>query len=309
MVPCNRGGNLVKDSEFYKSLLDSLYDGVYFLDRERRIVYWNSGAERITGYSAGEVVGRRCSDNILMHADRSGKTLCNGFCPAARAMDEGGPNEAEVFLHHRDGHRVPVVVRISPIRDENGTVIGAVEVFSDNSEKLASQSLIEDLQEKAFQDTLTGLPNRRFLEKFICTRLDEMSRYGWPFGLVFLDIDRFKLINDSYGHDMGDEVLRMVARTLTHCSRSFDTVGRWGGEEFVVVVVNVDYDNLKHISERYRLMIESSDLTLGQDSVKVTVSLGGTLARADDSLLSVIKRADGLMYRSKQAGRNLLTMG
>lgn len=303
------GGNLVKDSEFYKSLLDSIYDGVYFLDRDRRIVYWNSGAERITGFSAGEVVGRCCHDNILMHADRQGRTLCDGMCPAAYTMDDGAPREAEVFLHHRDGHRVPVLARISPIRDENGTIIGAVEVFSDNSEKLASQSLIEDLQEKAFQDTLTGLPNRRFLEKFICTRLDEMNRYSWPFGLVFLDIDRFKLINDSYGHDMGDEVLRMVARTLTHCSRSFDTVGRWGGEEFVVVVVNVDYDNLKHISERYRLMIESSDLTLGQDSVKVTVSLGGTLARADDSLLSIIKRADGLMYRSKQAGRNLLTMG
>lgn len=300
---------MVKDSEFYKSLLDNLYDGVYFLDLDRRIVYWNNGAERITGYPAGEVLERRCSDNILMHADVEGRTLCEGCCPAARAMEQGLPIEAEVFLHHRDGHRIPVQVRISPIRDESGLVVGAVEVFSDNSEKLASLSLIEDLQEKAFQDPLTGLPNRRFLEKFICSRLDEMTRYGWTFGLVFLDIDRFKLINDSYGHDMGDEVLKMVSRTLTHCSRSFDTVGRWGGEEFVVVVVNVDQDNLKRIAERYRIMIEGSDLILGEYSVKVTVSLGGTLARDGDTLLSLIKRADRLMYHSKQSGRNLLTMG
>lgn len=300
---------MVKDSEFYKSLLDNLYDGVYFLDLDRRIVYWNNGAERITGYPAGEVLERRCSDNILMHADAEGRTLCDGCCPASRAMEQGLPIEAEVFLHHRDGHRIPVQVRISPIRDESGLVVGAVEVFSDNSEKLASLSLIEDLQEKAFQDPLTGLPNRRFLEKFICSRLDEMTRYGWTFGLVFLDIDRFKLINDSYGHDMGDEVLKMVSRTLTHCSRSFDTVGRWGGEEFVVVVVNVDQDNLKRIAERYRIMIEGSDLILGEYSVKVTVSLGGTLAREGDTLLSLIKRADRLMYHSKQSGRNLLTMG
>jgi len=300
---------VVKDSEFYKSLLDNLYDGVYFLDLERRIVYWNNGAERITGYPAGEVLGRRCSDNILMHACRDGRGLCENSCPAARAMEEGGPDEAEVFLHHRDGHRVPVQVRINPIRDENGTVIGAVEVFSDNTEKLASISLIEELQEKAFQDPLTSLPNRRFLEKFICTRLDEMSRYGWTFGLVFLDIDRFKMINDSYGHDMGDEVLRVVAKTLTHCSRSFDTVGRWGGEEFVVVIVNVDPEKLQRIAERYRVMIEGSDLTAKECSLRITISLGATLARDNDTLLSLIKRADGLMYRSKQSGRNLLTMG
>lgn len=296
-------------TEFYKSLLDNLYDGVYFLDRDRRIVYWNKGAERITGYSGDEVLGHCCRYNILMHMDRDGVSLCKDSCPAARTMDDGNPAEAEVFLHHKDGHRVPVRVRVSPIRDAGGAIVGAVEVFSDNSEKLASMSLIQDLEEKAFQDTLTGLPNRRFLEKFICSRLDEMSRYGWEFGLIFLDIDRFKIINDSYGHDVGDEVLRMVARTLTHCSRSFDTVGRWGGEEFVVVVVNVDMEKLQRIAERYRTMIEGSDLTAQEYSLKITVSLGGTLARGNDTLLSLIKRADGLMYRSKQSGRNLLTMG
>lgn len=297
------------NSEFYKSLLDNLYDGVYFMDRDRKIIYWNGGAERITGYSAGEVLGRRCSDNILMHTGRDGRCLCEGSCPASKSMEDGCPNEAEVFLHHRNGHRIPVLVRISPLRDESGTIIGAVEVFSDNSEKLASLSMIEDLKEKAYQDILTGLPNRRFLEKFICSRLDEMSRYGWPFGMIFLDIDRFKLINDSFGHDMGDEVIKMVARTLTHCSRSFDTVGRWAGDEFIVVVVNVEQDNLKQIAERYRIMIKGSDLSLGKDRVKVTVSLGGTLARDNDTLLSLIKRADGLMYRSKNAGRNMLTIG
>lgn len=300
---------MAKENDFYKSLLDNLYDGVYFLDHERRIVYWNTGAERITGYSAGEVLGYCCRDNILMHTDRDGNILCKDICPAARVMEDGASTETELFLHHKEGHRVPVRVRITPIRDEGGAVVGAVEIFSDNSEKLASLSLIQELEEKAFQDTLTGLPNRRFLEKIVCSKLDEMSRYGWPFGVIFLDIDRFKIINDSYGHDVGDDVLKMVARTLTHCSRSLDAVGRWGGEEFVAVIVNVDREGLYRIAERYRGMIEGSDLNIGGACLKVTVSAGGTLARDDDTLLSLIKRADGLMYRSKQAGRNIVTIG
>lgn len=294
--------------EFYKNLLDNLYDGVYFLDRDRRITYWNKGAERITGYSGDEVLGSCCRDNILMHVDRNGTCLCKDFCPAARVMELGVQDEAEVFLHHKDGHRVMVRTRISPICDESGSIVGAVEIFSDNSEKLATMALIQELQEKAFQDALTGLPNRRFLENFISSRIEEMARYGWAFGLIFIDIDHFKLVNDIYGHDAGDEALRMIARTLTHVSRSFDAVGRWGGEEFVVVVINVDREGLLHIAERYRAMIESSDLTDGEDTLMITVSVGGTTAHSGDTLLSLIKRADGLMYRSKQLGRNRVTV-
>ncbi len=220
---------LKKSVEFYKSLLDNLYDGVYFLDRERSIQYWNKGAERITGYSRSEVEGSHCWDNILMHVDSEGKSLCQDRCPAWKTMEGAIPSEAEVFLHHKNGHRIPVSVKVTPIRDETGVIVGAVEIFRDNSEKLASLSLIEELQEKAFQDTLTRLPNRRYMDRYLMSKLDESSRYDWTFGLIFLDIDHFKAINDTYGHDVGDEALMMLARTLSHSSRSFDTVGRWGG--------------------------------------------------------------------------------
>ncbi|TFG90368.1 MAG: diguanylate cyclase [Syntrophobacterales bacterium] len=298
-----------KNIEFYKSLLDNLYDGVYFLDQERSIRYWNKGAERITGYSRSEVEGFRCQDNILMHVDSEGASLCQTRCPARKTMDGGIPAEAEVFLHHKNGHRIPVNVRVTPIRDESGAIVGAVEIFRDNSEKLASLSLIEELQEKAFQDTLTSLPNRRYLDRYLMSKLDESSRYDWTFGLIFFDIDHFKAVNDTYGHDVGDEALKMLARTLVHSSRSFDTVGRWGGEEFVVVVANVDSDKLRSIAERYRSMVENSTVTTGSVDFKMTVSLGATLACAGDTLDSLVKRADGLMYQSKMAGRNRVTLG
>jgi diguanylate cyclase (GGDEF)-like protein/PAS domain S-box-containing protein len=299
---------LERDAKFYETLLDSLYDGVYFLDRDRKISFWNKGAERITGYTGDEVLGSCCKDNILVHVDCKGMCLCEGSCPAVRVMEQGCQEEADVFLHHKDGYRILVRARVTPIRDENGSIVGAVEVFSDNSEKLASMSLIQELQEKAFQDLLTGLPNRHFLENFIMSRMDERSRYGWSFGLMFIDIDHFKLVNDGYGHHVGDDTLRMIARTLMNMSRSFDTVGRWGGEEFVAVVINVDRESLAHIAERYRAMIESSSLGVGEETLRVTVSVGATLAQDGDTLLSLVKRADGLMYRSKQAGRNRVTI-
>lgn len=298
-----------KNVEFYKNLLDNLYDGVYFLDRQRSIHYWNKGAERITGYLRAEVEGSQCWNNILMHVDSEGKSLCQSRCPARTTMESGTPAEAEVFLHHKNGHRIPVSVKVSPIFDTAGAVIGAVEIFRDNSEKLASLSLIEELEEKAFQDPLTALPNRRYLDRFLMARLDETSRYDWIFGLIFLDIDHFKSVNDTYGHDMGDEALKMLARTLTLSSRSFDIVGRWGGEEFVVAVVNVDGEKLHQIAERYRRMIESSSVTAGDISFGMTVSLGATLVCKGDTLDSLVKRADGLMYQSKLAGRNCVTLG
>jgi len=298
---------IVTDS-FYLELLDNMYDGIYFLDRDRRMTFWNKGAEKIAGYRSDEVIGSRCCNNILVHVDKDGANLCEGKCPVAKVLQEGEQVEAEVFLHHKDGYRVPVLVRIMAIRDDEGDIIGGVEIFRDNSEKVVAIDIIEDLKKQVFIDLLTGMPNRRYLEKIILGKLNELERYDWPFALLFLDIDHFKQINDRYGHDTGDMTLQMVAKSLTHCSRSFDTVGRWGGEEFVGVIANVDPDQLRLIGERYRIMVENSVLTESPETIRTTISIGATLARKKDTLESLVKRADAMMYRSKLAGRNCITL-
>jgi diguanylate cyclase (GGDEF)-like protein/PAS domain S-box-containing protein len=292
--------------DFYKRLLDNLYDGVYFVNHDREILYWNNGAERITGYEQSDVIGSHCWDNILMHVDTSGKSLCLTQCPLVEVISTGRELNAEVYLSHKDGHRIPVLVHATPITDKKGNIVGAVEIFSDNTEKVTALQQIEELQHKVFLDPLTDLANRRYVEMSLQLKYDEMSRYGWRFGVIMMDIDHFKDVNDRYGHDIGDDALKMISRTLLYSSRSTDMVGRWGGEEFIAVITNTNEYKLLDIAERYRSLVERSGLPLGKDT---TISAGATLAGPDERVEQVIKRADKLLYASKAAGRNRVTTG
>jgi diguanylate cyclase (GGDEF)-like protein len=129
-------------------------------------------------------------------------------------------------------------------------------------------------------------------------------------GILFMDMDHFKKVNDTYGHEVGDRVLSMVANTLRLALRATDTVGRWGGEEFVALLYNIFDDTmLFKTAEKVRALIEASRLDLDGRNLSVTVSIGATRPYTNDSPESIIRRADELMYRSKQAGRNRVTVG
>lgn len=292
--------------EFYKRILDNLGDGIYFTDRLRRITYWNVGAERITGYRSEDVIGTCCSDNLLMHVDDSGTILCHGLCPLAHTMADGKPREAEVYLHHKDGHRVPVTVRATPIYD-GGSVVGAVETFRDHTTKIAALQKIEQLQKEAYMDGLTSVGNRRYTELILQQCFSDMSFHQVPFGVLYIDIDHFKKVNDTFGHAVGDQVLTMVAQTLAANVRAFDFVGRWGGEEFLVVVVNVDPAGLNAVAEKLRSLVEHSRLTVGGADIQVTISIGAAIASSVNAVGDLVERADQLLYQSKNSGRNRVT--
>jgi diguanylate cyclase (GGDEF)-like protein len=158
-------------------------------------------------------------------------------------------------------------------------------------------------------DSLTGIGNRRYLQRHLESRREEYRRYGVSFGVLFIDIDRFKKINDSFGHPVGDRILRMVAQTVAANLRPFDEAGRWGGEEFVVLVANVDGHALSIVAERIRMLIEASGIEAAGKRLRVTVSVGAVLAEAGENAESVIERADQVMYQSKLAGRNQVALG
>jgi diguanylate cyclase (GGDEF)-like protein/PAS domain S-box-containing protein len=295
---------MLDKSNFYKKILDNLSEGVYFVDRDRLITYWNRGAERITGYSRESVIGRSCNDSVVGNRDEVGILLCKNSCPLVATLGDGQPHEANIYLHHPKGHRVPVRIRTAPIYNEVGEITGAVETFSDNSVMLAALQQAAEFEQAAFQDPLTEVGNRRYLELKLNSCLAEFKQYGLSLGLLFIDIDDFKAINDNYGHTTGDQVLKVVANTLRHNLRSFDLIGRLGGEEFVVVLLNVNEEQLKTIAHKLVMLVASSQLETEKGQLGVTISVGATLAEPDDTIESLLNRADALMYKSKLAGKN-----
>ncbi len=292
----------------YQIILDNLHDGVYLVDRDRRITFWNKGAERITGYSREEVEGRSCSDNILNHTDGQGGELCQAGCPISATLADGEARQNEVFLRHKAGHRLPVFIRVAPVTDAAGAIIGAVEVFSDNSSAIERAKRLAELEADALTCPLTKIGNRRFIDMCLHARWQEYERYGWPFGVIMADIDHFKAVNDTYGHATGDAVLCMVAKTLVNSLRSCDNIGRWGGEEFMIVLPNIQRETLVAVAERCLRLVRESHFALEEQELGVTISMGCASIREGDSPESLVARADALLYASKKGGRNRITV-
>lgn len=293
----------------YARIIENLHDGLYIVDTDRIVRYWNKAAEQISGFSASEVIGKSCSDNILTHVDGEGNSLCTGICPLAATMSDGRSREAEVYMHHKDGHRIPVSVRVSTLTDENEKVIGGIELFMDISSQAANELRVKELEKLALLDNLTQLANRNYIDREIQIKFEERRRFNVPFGVLFMDIDHFKKFNDTYGHDLGDDVLKYVANTFVANARPFDLYGRWGGEEFIGIIPNITAGNLENLGNRMRNLIKDSYIIHSREKLQVTVSVGATIAGENDTLESLIKRADKLLYQSKAAGRNCLTLG
>lgn len=292
------------DMEF-KKIAKYLYEGVYIVDRTRKIVFWNQGAEQITGYKSEDVINSHCYQDILKHVDKNGKKLCHDGCPLLDTIQTGKANEADVYLHHKNGHRVPVSVKSMPLYDPNGNIVAAVEVFTDARYRMDHYEENRQLKEQVIKDPLTNIFNRRYLDFYLHNIKEEAKEFKTTFGVLFFDIDHFKHINDTYGHHIGDEILKMISSTIHSNIRSEDIVGRWGGEEFIAIVKNVEPVELEIIAEKLRILCEASAYQLSENQkIAVTVSIGGSVYQMNESIEEVIKRADSLMYQAKENGRN-----
>lgn len=310
--PATAGHPLIATSEMleldvgiYHAILDHIEDGVYFVDRRKNILVWNRAAETITGFSRAEVLGESCANRRLCHVDESGRLLCMTGCPLQIVLDAGVPIEADAFLQHKLGHRIPVRIKSCPLRSPHNQLVGAVEVFRPTTEARRQDQLIEELSHLAMIDDLTRLPNRRHFDLQLDRRLAELNRFGWPFGTLMIDLDDFKQVNDRFGHQTGDDVLQMAARTLSANCRALDTVARWGGEEFSAIIANVREEELRKVAEKFRAMIEASGVCdPNGEPLRVTVSIGCAVAQCNETASELMKRTDDMLYAAKHAGRN-----
>ena len=292
------------DHSGFDQVLDSLFEGVYFVDVDRRIQRWNAGATSLTGFHAEELLHRHCADNILLHVDERGTQLCKSGCPLQKTLEDAQPRQATLFLRHKHGYRVPVHVRTVAIKDDEGKVVGAVETFREVNEAERWKARILELEKVAFIDVVTGIPNRRFLEVQLARLFDQLSAVAEPFTFCMLDVDHFKSANDLYGHEFGDQVLRSIGQTLLCCLRSTDMLGRWGGDEFVLLLPNTDKERAQQIMERSRILIAETATPVAELAVRMTVSIGAAVVSAENDRADLIQRVDRQLYLAKGRGRN-----
>ncbi len=292
----------------FRAILNDLFEGVICLDSHQRVTYWNSTAEEITGYRGWEVLGRVCSEKLIKHIDKQGNPLCEtDSCPFKEARKKGAMCQGEYYLQNRHGEIIPIVCRTKPLHDKRGRSLGVVSTFLETPLPGNVQKRLEELERLTLLDPLTEVGNRRFAELHLNSFMESWKRYGHRFGMLFIDIDHFKHVNDRYGHKTGDKVLRMVALVIKYSMRSFDVVARWGGEEFVALVYDVTEEQLSDIAERTRKLIGHAHVLHKGAPVKVTASIGITIVDEGDTLDSIVTRADTAMYQSKKGGRNRVT--
>lgn len=284
----------------YESIFDNSYDGIYVVDRERRILMWNPSAERITGYPAAEVVGRHCFDNILQHEDEAGRALCTFGCPLERSIESGKPGAARVTLKRADGTRLAVDVSVSPIVGEGGSVVGALEVFRDVTSYEKLEAAAERIARLTYKDYLTGVSNRREVAALLEKEIRRARRHWLPLSVVMMDLDEFKRINDSFGHAVGDAALKRVAGVLRRVVRDTDAIGRWGGDEFLIVAPMTDVAGAHEIAERVRARVARGRVR--GSTVAIKLSLGVTQLDGPDVAKTLLARADAALYEAKREG-------
>jgi diguanylate cyclase (GGDEF)-like protein/PAS domain S-box-containing protein len=286
---------------------DNLMNGLYLVDMEQNIAYWNVAAEQILGLRSEEVLGKSCKDNILLQA-LSSEIPCDTHCPLVGDkvvdVDTYEPITLTLNLRHKNGHHVPVQIRSVPFLGPENQVLGAVEIFerADPNEDVNLQ--LKKLEQIAYFDSLTKISNRRYVEEALKGWLRVHAKRNWSFAVAMADIDFFKNVNDKYGHDAGDLVLQNVARILRKNLRSADIVGRWGGEEFLILLQNIRPGRVWEKLDSLRKAIEEGSVKDNGVEIRVTMSFGGATPHKGDTVLSLVGRADDFLYQSKREGRN-----
>lgn len=292
--------------DIYKAILNQTYDGIYFVNTEREILFWNKGAEIITGFKHDEVINRHCYEDITCYIDNQGNRTCKGNCPLDVLANNTDFSRRRLHLKRKDGKRVPVDVVGTSIRDDQGQVIGAVEIFRDASAFEAVENAAVTIAKLSATDPLTGLLNRRAFEIELEIESNRAQRLKLPLALIFGDIDYFKMVNDTHGHPVGDEVLKGIAKILKSGARDYDRVARYGGEEFIMILPETKAEIAVEIAERLRRAIEIWKL-IHQEKlwpIAITMSFGVAELNKEESLESLIDRTDKALYRAKKSGRN-----
>lgn len=297
-VRLRRGARALREQ--MNAITESMGEGVYVLDATGRVIYVNQAASTMLGYRPDEITGAKA--NALFY-DPDGPYQRPDHIPGWEVLKTGGTYRSDRHeLRRRDATRLPVALTIAPLRGPRQGVVGVFHDIADRARELSS------LKEQAARDPLTNLGNRRMLDATLHRESNTARRTGAPLSLIMIDVDEFKLFNDTFGHQAGDDALKQIAAILEgSVSRASDRICRYGGEEFAIILPATDMEAGSVIAERIRAGVEEAVIPHTQAAQRevVTVSVGYTAANgieAEPALL--IAHADIGVYRAKNRGRN-----
>jgi len=280
---------LYKEKELFKTTLISVGDGVISTDTEGNVLIMNKVSEQLTGWTQEEAVGKPIEE-VFKLINESTKERCENPVAKVLATGEIINLASNTLLISKDGMGRPVEDNASPIIDEEGNIAGVVLVFRDFTEKKKS---LEEIQYLSFYDYLTGLYNRRFYENEL-SQLD--TKRNWPLTIVMGDVNGLKLINDSFGHGTGDQLLIKVAEAIKSGCRADDIIARIGGDEFVIILTNTDGSEATHLIDRIKGLLLNERI----EGLEITISFGyATKYRQADDIDVVFKKAEDAMYHNK----------
>lgn len=287
---------LKEAEEKFSDIAHSTSDWLWEIDQEYRYTYCSSGVENVLGYSAEEMIGQTLFEHVIPSEQDYIYTVTKYLIPQQKPLQN-----LESINTHKEGHPVTLVVSGKPII-KNGECIGYRGAFKDTTAIKDQEFRIRQL---AYHDMLTGLPNRTLFHDRLKMTLAMAQREHHSFAVLFLDLDRFKYVNDTLGHEAGDSLLKMVATRLQNCMRETDTLARLGGDEFTMILSNIEHiEAAANVAQRIVYAL-SAPIDIQGQTLFITTSIGiATYPHDGADTASLIKNADKAMYKAKEQGKN-----
>lgn len=288
---------------FQQKLVDNMHDAVIFIDANCKVLLWNKGAERLTGVSGNSMAQQIFAPSVVQLSDESQQPISDLQCPIALVLENGVQWLRRLHIMSPGGKVLPVDAHAIPVVDSAGTIVGLTLTMHDVSPEISLEQRCQNLHELATRDPLTQAANRAEFDRVQAEFIQAHRDTKRPCSLIMTDIDRFKSINDTYGHQAGDQVIQAIALMLKNFSRPGDLVARYGGEEFALLCA--DCDNATAAARAEEVRIAFSRLrhkSLGDRSV--TASFGVTEVQPGDTPETMLRRADRALFTAKETGRN-----
>jgi diguanylate cyclase (GGDEF)-like protein/PAS domain S-box-containing protein len=298
----------LNDPAIYQIVLDGLETGVYIVDRSRRIRFWNEGAEQITGYLRQDVVGRLLRDHLLITRDDAQDIDTDPDDPIGIAFRDGRPSIRELSILHKDGYRVPIVLRTSPIRNPHGTVVGAAESFEKNRSAAEWNRRQAGFADFGCLDPVTGIAAQSFMDTQLRENLITFNEHNIPFGILLIQVDHMDQLRMSRGPAVVPTILRIIAQSVENCIRPTDLVGCWGENQFMAILLECRESEVALVGERVRRTISRSEIEWWGDRFSMTSPVGGAGCRAGDKIESLLARAETSLRESIGKGGNCVTV-